>query len=103
LACKCRRRDTTDARTQRTKIDKWSSGDDGAVRIVLRQALALDWLAQTHATLGHHDQARTAWREALGLYREQGRDTDADRVRRQLDGLGHHEVGQPPEAARSVE
>lgn len=28
------------------------------------------------------------WREALELYQAQGRDEDAERVRRQLDALG---------------
>jgi hypothetical protein len=34
-----------------------------------------------------HEQARAAWSTALELYRAQGRDHDATRVRRQLDEL----------------
>ncbi|MBB5803321.1 DNA-binding SARP family transcriptional activator/tetratricopeptide (TPR) repeat protein [Saccharothrix ecbatanensis] len=46
-------------------------------------------LGHPHTALGHHDRARAVWQEALELYREQGRDTDAERVRQQLDGLDH--------------
>lgn len=47
----------------------------------------LDNLGRPHAALGQHDQARQTWQEALELYRDQGRDNDAERVRRQLDDL----------------
>ncbi|WP_322746684.1 AfsR/SARP family transcriptional regulator [Saccharothrix syringae] len=47
----------------------------------------LDRLGHPHAALGQRDRAREVWREALRLYRHQDRDTDADRVRRQLDEL----------------
>ncbi|MCS7477029.1 BTAD domain-containing putative transcriptional regulator [Umezawaea endophytica] len=47
----------------------------------------LDRIGHPHAALGHHDRARAVWQEALGLFREQGRGTDAERVRRQLDDL----------------
>ncbi|MFJ6673546.1 tetratricopeptide repeat protein [Actinosynnema sp. NPDC091369] len=40
------------------------------------------------AALGRHAEACAAWREAGELYREQGRHDDAERVRRQLEGLG---------------
>ena len=46
----------------------------------------LDNLGHPHAALGH-EQARAVWREALELYRKQSRDTDAQRVQRQLDEL----------------
>jgi hypothetical protein len=36
-----------------------------------------------------HEQARTAWQEALQLYQDMGRDTDRARVQRQLDNLDH--------------
>ena len=49
----------------------------------------LDNLAHPHAALGRHAQARALWREALEFYRKQGRDADADRVQRSLDGLDH--------------
>lgn len=47
----------------------------------------LDRIGHPQAALGQLDRVRQAWREALRLYREQGRDTDAERVRRQLDDL----------------
>ncbi|MGM1058423.1 ATP-binding protein [Saccharothrix sp. Mg75] len=50
-------------------------------------AYTLDNLGHPHAALGQHEQARTAWQEAMEFYREQGRDTDARRLRRQLDDL----------------
>ncbi|MFI5591116.1 ATP-binding protein [Amycolatopsis sp. NPDC051758] len=49
----------------------------------------LDGVGHPHAALGQHEQARTVWREALQLYRDQGRDADAERVQRQLDDLDH--------------
>ncbi|MGW6445723.1 BTAD domain-containing putative transcriptional regulator [Lentzea sp. NPDC055074] len=48
-------------------------------------ANTLDNLGRPHAALGQHDQARAAWREARELYLEQGRDSDAGRVQRELD------------------
>ena len=50
-------------------------------------AVVLDGLGHPHVALGEYEQARTVWREALELYQEHGRDTDADRVRRQLENL----------------
>jgi tetratricopeptide (TPR) repeat protein len=47
----------------------------------------LDHVGHPHVALDQHDQARAAWEEALELYRDQGRDDDAERVRRQLDDL----------------
>jgi len=55
----------------------------------------LDHLGHPCTALGEHEQAFAAWGEALELYLRQGRDTDADRVRRQLDALG-----QPVEPGR---
>ncbi|MFD7660275.1 ATP-binding protein [Actinosynnema sp. NPDC059797] len=49
-----------------------------------RVADTLDRLGHPHAALGEHERARAAWQEALGLYRRQGREADADRVRRRL-------------------
>jgi DNA-binding SARP family transcriptional activator/tetratricopeptide (TPR) repeat protein len=40
-----------------------------------------------HLALGDVDQARTIWREALRLFREQGRHDDVRRVQRRLDDL----------------
>jgi predicted negative regulator of RcsB-dependent stress response len=48
----------------------------------------LDLVGRPLVALGQHDEARTAWREAVELYREHGREADAERVRRQLDDLG---------------
>ncbi|NUT49127.1 MAG: tetratricopeptide repeat protein, partial [Saccharothrix sp.] len=42
----------------------------------------LDNMGHPYAALGRHDRARTVWQEALELYREQGRDADAERLRR---------------------
>uniref|UniRef100_UPI0031D763CE AfsR/SARP family transcriptional regulator n=1 Tax=Saccharothrix mutabilis TaxID=33921 RepID=UPI0031D763CE len=66
--------------------------------LALRRALGntnqaadtLDNLGHPHAALGERARAREVWREALVSYREQGRNADAERVRRQLrdlDGL----------------
>ncbi|MFC0438712.1 BTAD domain-containing putative transcriptional regulator [Kutzneria buriramensis] len=50
-------------------------------------ATVLDRIGHSHAALGGHEQARSVWRKALEMFRAQGRDQDADRVRRQLDGV----------------
>jgi len=50
-------------------------------------ASTLDSLGHPHVALGQHEEARAAWQQALELYQEQGRDTDAARVRRQLASL----------------
>ncbi|MBW4722287.1 hypothetical protein [Saccharothrix obliqua] len=47
----------------------------------------LDSVGHSHAAFGQHIQARAIWREAFRLYRDHGRDTDAERARRQLDDL----------------
>lgn len=47
----------------------------------------LDELGHPYAALGRRDQARAVWREASRVYRAQGHDAAADRVRRQLDAL----------------
>ncbi|MEU0532339.1 ATP-binding protein [Amycolatopsis tolypomycina] len=52
-------------------------------------AETLDSMGHPHAALGRYEQARTVWREALQLYRDQGRDADAERVQHQLDDLDH--------------
>jgi tetratricopeptide (TPR) repeat protein len=52
-------------------------------------AIVLDHLGHSHAALGQHEQADSVWREALQLYQEHRRDTDAARIRRQLDNLDH--------------
>ena len=44
----------------------------------------LDNLGHPHAALGQHEHARAVWRQALELYRRQGRAEDAERVQRQL-------------------
>ena len=48
----------------------------------------LDALGHPHAALGEYEQARAVWLEALELYREQGRDGEATRLRQRLDDLG---------------
>jgi hypothetical protein len=54
----------------------------------------LDKIGGPHLALGHHDQAREAWREAVELYRQQGRDDAAERVQRQLDDLGENPLSE---------
>jgi TolA-binding protein len=49
------------------------------------EADTLDRLGRAHAALGQHDQARAVWREALELYRRQGRAEESEQVRRLLD------------------
>ena len=49
--------------------------------------LILDRSGDPLVALGRPDQAESAWREAVALYRHQGRHTDADRVQRRLDDL----------------
>ena len=49
----------------------------------------LETLGHPYAALGQHERARTTWQEALELYRQQGRDQAADRVRQLLDTLDH--------------
>jgi hypothetical protein len=50
-------------------------------------ANTLDRIGHTHVALGEHTPARLAWREALLLFEEQGRDTDVERTQQQLDAL----------------
>ncbi|MCX2946762.1 AfsR/SARP family transcriptional regulator [Lentzea sp. NEAU-D7] len=51
----------------------------------------LDRAGHPHAALGQSREAREVWQEALELYEEQGREDDAERVRRQLDDLARTE------------
>ncbi|MDX8050638.1 tetratricopeptide repeat protein [Lentzea sp. BCCO 10_0798] len=51
----------------------------------------LDRAGHPHAALGQNREAREVWQEALDLYQEQGREDDAERVRRQLDDLARTE------------
>jgi tetratricopeptide (TPR) repeat protein len=51
----------------------------------------LDGMSHAYAALGEHDHARTVWREASQLYRQQGRVTDAERVQQQLNDLDRSE------------
>jgi len=48
---------------------------------------ALSRLGQSYAAIAEHELARTAWREALAAFREQGRQEEADRVQQRLDML----------------
>ncbi|MEU4770017.1 tetratricopeptide repeat protein [Actinosynnema sp. NPDC023794] len=64
---------------------------------VYRVAGTLDSVGHPHTALGHSEQARGVWREALELYRGQGRDTDAERVQRQLDDLDYSTDANPDE------
>ncbi|MBM7774431.1 tetratricopeptide (TPR) repeat protein [Actinokineospora baliensis] len=47
-------------------------------------AFTLGNLGHPHAALGQQDRARASWREALEMFEEQGRDTDAARLRHLL-------------------
>ncbi|MEV4049566.1 BTAD domain-containing putative transcriptional regulator [Amycolatopsis sp. NPDC049688] len=63
----------------------------------------LDSIGHPHAALGQHERARQVWQEALELYREQGRDDDAERVQRQLDDLDdRHDGDQPAPSAETA-
>ncbi|WP_123741684.1 hypothetical protein [Saccharothrix texasensis] len=78
--------------------------------LALRRSLGNDYdaastlghLGSPHAALGEHDHARAAWREALVMCRQQGRESDAEEVLRQLDALDHARTptsaGTPPPA-----
>jgi tetratricopeptide (TPR) repeat protein len=50
-------------------------------------AETLERLGQTYRALDQNSRARTAWRQALRLYRTQHRATEAERVESQLDQL----------------
>ncbi|QUQ68294.1 SARP family transcriptional regulator [Kutzneria sp. CA-103260] len=52
-----------------------------------RCASVLDDLGFSYFKVGEHSQARTAWQEAEKLYRRQGRDASAIRVRQNIDGF----------------
>ncbi|HTI19622.1 MAG TPA: tetratricopeptide repeat protein [Kutzneria sp.] len=45
-------------------------------------------LGHSYLALGHHQQARAVWTEALELYQQQGRETDAAQLRRELGMIG---------------
>ena len=60
---------------------------------IYETANTLDNLGHPHVALGHVDQARAVWQEALELYREQGRDLNAERMQQQLDALGGQPAG----------
>ncbi|MFB9903531.1 AfsR/SARP family transcriptional regulator [Allokutzneria oryzae] len=51
------------------------------------EASVLNNLGRTHFDLGRVDEARDHWKQALELYETQGRDTEAETVRRQLKEL----------------
>ncbi|MFC6092932.1 ATP-binding protein [Saccharothrix lopnurensis] len=53
------------------------------------EADSLEGLGHPYAALGRVDRAREVWRQAWELYRGQGRDAEAEGVRRRLDGLDH--------------
>ncbi|WP_410593699.1 BTAD domain-containing putative transcriptional regulator [Amycolatopsis sp. lyj-23] len=59
-------------------------------------AATLDRLGHPYIALGRPEQAREAWREAAELYGAHGRDSDADRVRRQLETLDEKGPGDRP-------
>ncbi|MFD9697609.1 BTAD domain-containing putative transcriptional regulator [Lentzea sp. NPDC059081] len=63
---------------------------------LVQVAGTLERLGEPHAALGQHAEARAVWREALELYRDQGRDDDAARVQRLLDGADPSGETQPP-------
>jgi tetratricopeptide (TPR) repeat protein len=52
-----------------------------------RAADTLDRLGHPHTALNQYEQAHTTWQKAVKLYRQQGRDSEAERVQQQLDNL----------------
>ncbi|WP_121394598.1 ATP-binding protein [Actinokineospora cianjurensis] len=61
-----------------------------------RIANTLDGLGHPYAALGQVEQARAVWREALALYREQGRSADSVRVQDNLDRVDPPGLSQAP-------
>ena len=61
----------------------------------------LDRLGQSHTALGQHPLARATWHEALELYQEQQRHTDAERIQQCLATLGPDPCGIPVPLLRS--
>jgi tetratricopeptide (TPR) repeat protein len=51
------------------------------------QADTLDRIGQIHAAAGQPGRAREVWLQAVQIYREKYRPTDAERVERELDSL----------------
>ncbi|MEV6824505.1 BTAD domain-containing putative transcriptional regulator [Amycolatopsis sp. NPDC051102] len=58
-------------------------------------ASTLEHLGPPYVALGRPDQARTVWQEAQRLYRQQGRDQDAETVQRRLATLGGDPFAEP--------
>ena len=48
---------------------------------------ALEHLGHAHSALGERELARSAWLEAIDLYRQMRRDTEVRRMQDQIDGL----------------
>lgn len=58
-----------------------------------------DFVGHPLIALGHFEQARAVWREALELYRAQQRSADADRIQQQLNTLN----GRPCRVSTTVQ
>ena len=59
-------------------------------------------LGHPHAALGQHGQARAIWRQALDIFRRQGRTQDAELIRLALAALAALDALDAPSGRRAL-